>query len=100
MVKSTLFTHTKCIMTDSKIRIASGDRAIFQEVLTSLEGHRPSKSEKDILDKIRERFDLSDNVNEWPDVLVNERHSIESFLQFVLEQLGPFVEMVIELYRF
>lgn len=66
----------------------------------SLESHRPAKSEKDILDEVAERFGLPAKRNEWPDILVSKGASVEGVLDFVLERLGPFVNMVLDLYRF
>lgn len=82
------------------IRVTEGDQAIFQEVLRSLESHHPAKAEKDILEHIREHFGLPRDIMLWPKSLVEKGVSTESFLDFVLHLMAPFVEMVLGLYGF
>jgi hypothetical protein len=81
----------------AQIRLTEGDWAIFKDVLTSLESHHPSKAEKDILDEIREYFRLPKEENSWPAILVERGVSVETFLDFVLDRITPFVEMVLDL---
>lgn len=84
----------------AEIRVAKSDREVFQQILLSLESHRQAKAEKDVLEKVQERFGLPSEREEWPDILVSKGESAEAVLDFVLEQLGPFVNMVLDLYRF
>jgi hypothetical protein len=73
---------------------------IFRMVLRSLESHRPAKAETDLLDMIRERYGLKADPERWPDQLFAKRVSVEEFLKYTLDQLAPFVEMVLDIYDF
>jgi hypothetical protein len=52
------------------------------------------------LDEIREHFRLPKDENFWPAILVERGVSVETFLDFVLDRITPFVEMVLDLYSF
>lgn len=81
------------------IRITGDPLSVFEDVLRSLESHRPSKAERDILDEIQERFQLPRNRKKWPSLLAN-RTTVEEFLDYTLGLLSPFVEMVLDIYAF
>lgn len=87
-------------MSDANIRESKGDWQIFHDILLSLESTRAAKSENDILNVIQKEFDLPVNRKTWPDVLVKQGTPVERVLDVVFEQLGPFVQMVVEIYRF
>jgi hypothetical protein len=87
-------------MSDASIRESKGDWQIFHDIFLSLESTRTSKSEKDILDEVQKEFGLPVDRKSWPDVLIVNGTPVERVLDFVFEQLGPFVQMVLELYRF
>lgn len=53
----------------AEIRLAKGDRGIFQDIFLSLESHRPAKSEKDVLDDVAKHFGLPAERAKWPDIL-------------------------------
>src|SRR2546430_16976646 len=96
-----ILIHKETVMSDAaEIRLTKGDREIFQDIFRSLESHRPAKSEKDILDDMAERFGLPTERESWPGILVSKGASVEAVLDFVLDQLEPFMNMVLELYRF
>ena len=81
------------------IRITEDPESVFDEVLRSLESHRPSKAETDILDAIRKEFRLPRNRSSWPRLLASQT-TVEAFLSYALVQLTPFVEMLLDIYRF
>jgi hypothetical protein len=83
----------------AELRVTSEPRDIFAAVLNSLESHRPAKAEHDVLDALRERFALPVERAAWPDVLAS-RVGVAEFLSATLEELSPFVEMLLELYAF
>lgn len=86
--------------TTAQIRITKGDEAVFSDILRSLESHRPSKAETDILEKIGEHFDLPRNRKLWPAALARNRVAVDIFLGFVFDLVTPFVNMVLDLYGF
>jgi hypothetical protein len=87
-------------MSDPGIRESESERQIFHDIFLSLESKRTAKSEKDILDAVQEKFGLPGDRKSWPDVLIANGTPVEKVLDFVFEQLGPFVQMILELYRF
>ncbi len=83
----------------ASIRITEDPESVFEEVLRSLESHRPAKAERDILDKIQERFGLLEKPGDWPAQLASQT-KVEEFLAYTLQLISPFVEMVLEIYAF
>ncbi|MDX6576890.1 MAG: hypothetical protein QOE96_2843 [Blastocatellia bacterium] len=84
----------------AEIRLTKSDREIFQDIFLSLESHRPAKSENDILDEVARHFGLPAERKVWPDTLVSKGEPVDAVLEVVFEQLGPFMNMVLELYHF
>jgi len=82
------------------IRESSEPQEIFTKVLQSLESHRPSKTDHDVLDEVRIQFHLLSDFDAWPEELVDKDVAVEDFLKCVMDQLGPFVDMLTELYEF
>ncbi|HLP90856.1 MAG TPA: hypothetical protein VK184_20020 [Nostocaceae cyanobacterium] len=86
------------------IRTIENKEEIFKNVLTSLEIHRPTKTEAEqhIINQIQEKYTLPRrrNIDLWVNHLIKKNVSIEEFLDFVLQHLSPFVEMILDIYQF
>lgn len=90
------------------IRITQSRRETFERVLRSLEVHRPSKTEHDIVERIQARWHLTAPagrpakavVEEWSATLDEQAVPVEEFLTLVMDGITPFVEMLLDIYRF
>jgi hypothetical protein len=75
-------------------------QTIFQMVLRSLESHREKKAEHDLLDQIAAHYDLKGDAARWAKQLADGGVAIDEFLKYTLALIGPFVEMVLDIYAF
>ena len=85
---------------EGQIRIIDDKRQILAAILLSLESSRPSKSETDILDALAKHFELPPDKKLWADILVSKGESVDTVLDVIFEELRPFVQMMLEIYRF
>ena len=83
-----------------KLNKTDDPKTIFEMVLRSLESYREKKAEQDLLDNIAGHYSLEGKPERWPKQLVDGSVAVDDFLKYTLGLIGPFVEMILDIYAF